>query len=85
MTIPLGRSIIFILMAFAMAVSLVAVGSTEEAGAHPLCDSNPSWHDHYHFPYAHRDDWYYSHSTGDLYKHWYNYDHDYYQSTDDCT
>lgn len=69
-----------------LATTLVVLPSSAEA--HPVCNIPPNWHDHYHFPYAHRDDWYYSFTTGNLtttlYRHWWNADHSYYQSTSDC-
>jgi hypothetical protein len=71
-------------LAFALVTPVAVLATAQPAAAHPLCDANPDHHTHYHFPYAHEDDWWWSFNTGTTYKHWWNSDHMYYESTGDC-
>lgn len=56
----------------------VTFGSAIPASAGASCGTG--WHDHYHFPYAHRDDWNYLYgsTTNGVHQHvaW-NSDHSY--------
>lgn len=70
-------------LALALALSVLVVGNPQPAYAHPLCDTTPDNHWHYHFPYKHNDDWVWSHYR-DGRQYWINTDHGFTRSTNLC-